>query len=221
MAELTEAELKVGLFIFRRTEGYHKPVDAISLSQFENGILSRDGKVIDNGTGLSRQSITIAIRGLEAKNLIKVIRSKSQCGDWDTNRYSLNTDHSERLALVDSVSKTSTEQPPVSEETTIEETVVEPNERDRTLVEPDGSEPAVAHREQPPPQVPREPTLSQADRLLEKLIEAGVIRSVAEDLVARADLEEITRQLTFLPYSNARNPGALAKTHTPGPPRAA
>lgn len=57
MPELSEAELKVLLYIIRRTFGFGKNADAISLNQMIDGITTRDGRVLDRGTGLSRSSV--------------------------------------------------------------------------------------------------------------------------------------------------------------------
>src|SRR5438046_638004 len=53
---LTEAELKVTLYIIRRTFGFKKDSDDISFRQLEKGITTKDGKVLDRGTGLSKKS---------------------------------------------------------------------------------------------------------------------------------------------------------------------
>ena len=57
MPELTEAELRVLLYIVRRTFGFKKNRDAISLSQMVNGIQIRDGRVLDRGTGMTRRGV--------------------------------------------------------------------------------------------------------------------------------------------------------------------
>ena len=56
MADLSEAELKVVLYIIRRTWGFKKAVDAIDLDQLEHGIMKKDGQRLDRGTGLSRRA---------------------------------------------------------------------------------------------------------------------------------------------------------------------
>ena len=59
MADINNlAELKCVLYVIRRTYGFLKFVDRIAYSQFENGIVTRDGKRLDKGTGLSGPSIT-------------------------------------------------------------------------------------------------------------------------------------------------------------------
>ena len=52
MSQLTGAELKVLLYVARRTYGFGKSSDRISLQQIARGIRRRDGSVLDLGTGL-------------------------------------------------------------------------------------------------------------------------------------------------------------------------
>jgi hypothetical protein len=87
---LSESELKVSLYIIRRTFGFKKEADSISLSQLENGIVTKDGRVLDYGTGLSRPSIVNAIKGLLEKGIIEAEKSKSQNGGNATTTYRLH-----------------------------------------------------------------------------------------------------------------------------------
>jgi phage replication O-like protein O len=70
MPRLTGAELKVLLYIVRRTFGWKKDSDRISLSQFETGITRKNGEALDGGTGLSRRANLKALQGLVEKNVI-------------------------------------------------------------------------------------------------------------------------------------------------------
>ena len=70
MADLNEAELKVLLYIVRRTLGFKKQDDAISLDQLVHGIHRAGGEALDRGTGLSRSAVRRGITGLLAKHLI-------------------------------------------------------------------------------------------------------------------------------------------------------
>ena len=47
---LTESELRVLLYIVRRTFGFKRDADAISLTQLVSGITTKDGRVLDRGT---------------------------------------------------------------------------------------------------------------------------------------------------------------------------
>jgi hypothetical protein len=70
LSELTPAEFKVCAYIIRRTFGWKKDADAISLSQMVNGIRRRDGTHVDGGTGLTKPTVIAAIKGLLEKGVI-------------------------------------------------------------------------------------------------------------------------------------------------------
>src|SRR6266542_2980462 len=70
MRHLAQAELLVLLYIIRRTFGFKKDSDTISLNQICHGITTRDGRCLDEGTGLARSSAVREIKGLEDKGLI-------------------------------------------------------------------------------------------------------------------------------------------------------
>src|SRR5947208_16900894 len=70
--QLTEAELRVLLYIVRRTFGFKRDRDAISLSQMVDGITTREGKVLDHGTGMSRRGVMKGCAGLVQKGVISV-----------------------------------------------------------------------------------------------------------------------------------------------------
>jgi hypothetical protein len=62
MAYLSGAELKVLLYIIRRTFGFKKDSDYISLRQLCHGIKTKAGEVLDKGTGLSLSTVQIALK---------------------------------------------------------------------------------------------------------------------------------------------------------------
>jgi len=69
--DLDKAPLKVLLYIVRRTCGFRKSADAISLSQFQHGIVTRDGRPLDKGAGVkNRTTLLRALTDLEARGLI-------------------------------------------------------------------------------------------------------------------------------------------------------
>lgn len=82
---LTGAELKVLLYIIRRTFGFKQDQDSISLSQMLNGITTRDGRVLDKGVGISKPTLLQAVRSLEEQNIIETERQRSvEKGDEPT-----------------------------------------------------------------------------------------------------------------------------------------
>ena len=90
LAVLSGAELKVVLYVIRRTFGFKRESDNISLSQMLRGIRTKDGRRLDRGVGLSKPTLLKAIRGCVEKNIIiPTRRSSSERGDEATN-YRLN-----------------------------------------------------------------------------------------------------------------------------------
>jgi len=87
---LTGAELKVLLYITRRTFGFKKESDNISLSQMLNGIHTKDGRVLDRGVGLTKKTLLRAIKGLVDKNIILTERRQSAEKGNEPTAYRLN-----------------------------------------------------------------------------------------------------------------------------------
>jgi hypothetical protein len=82
---LSEAELRVLIYIIRRTFGFKKESDTISLKQMVEGITTRDGRVLDRGTGMSKPGVSKGVKGLVAKGVIVVLRNSSpERGDEPT-----------------------------------------------------------------------------------------------------------------------------------------
>ena len=87
---LSGSELKVLLYIIRRTFGFKKDSDTISLGQMVNGITTRDGRTLDSGAGVSKPALLQALRGLQEKNVIIIERCISEERGHEPTRYSLN-----------------------------------------------------------------------------------------------------------------------------------
>ena len=94
---LKESELRVLLYIVRRTFGFGKSADAISLRQLTDGIQTRDGRTLDYGTGMSRKAVVAGVRGLAHKGIITVHRHTSDRGDQSVNVYRLRFRDSEAV----------------------------------------------------------------------------------------------------------------------------
>lgn len=86
---LSEAELRVLLYILRRTFGFKKRADAISLQQLVKGIRTRSGVVLDEGTGMSKRGVLLGLRGLVKKGVIEVRKAVGEDGQHEVNVYSL------------------------------------------------------------------------------------------------------------------------------------
>lgn len=89
MSELTGSELKVLMYITRRTFGFGKKSDNISLNQIANGIIKKDGTILDKGIGSSIRHIQRAIKGLVDKNIIVKVKRASKEKGLESNNYSL------------------------------------------------------------------------------------------------------------------------------------
>jgi predicted transcriptional regulator len=74
---LSATEIVVLLYIIRRTYGFKKHSDNIALSQMVNGITTKDGKVLDRGTGLSKATVARCLNALEEKGVIERTRRRS------------------------------------------------------------------------------------------------------------------------------------------------
>jgi len=85
MVNLSGAELKVLLYVIRRTYGFKRESDNISLSQMLTGIIKRDGVRLDSGTGLGKPTLLAALRSLAEKGMIVPERRRSaERGDQAT-----------------------------------------------------------------------------------------------------------------------------------------
>lgn len=93
MAELSDAELRVALYVCRRTWGWGKDIDVITISQFKDGIAARDGRQVDSGCGLRRpQSVYAALTALEKRGLVTSVRRRTPWGRGVSSAYRLTVE---------------------------------------------------------------------------------------------------------------------------------
>jgi phage replication O-like protein O len=90
LPDLSGSELKVLLYIIRRTFGFKKDSDNISLNQLLHGITTKEGEVLDRGTGLTKKTLLEAIKSLVEKNLIITERRRSKEKGDEPTTYRLN-----------------------------------------------------------------------------------------------------------------------------------
>jgi hypothetical protein len=90
MADLSGAELKTVLYIIRRTFGFKKQSDTISISQLLGGITKNNGEELDHGTGLSKPSLLSALKSLAERNIIIPTRKYDAKGGNMPTEYRLN-----------------------------------------------------------------------------------------------------------------------------------
>jgi hypothetical protein len=101
---LTEAELRVLLYIIRRTFGFKKEKDNISLKQLVEGIKTKEGKVLDRGAGVAKSAAVRAVRGLIEKGIVIATRNSSpEKGDEPTTyQIRFRNDHRPQVLPVSS-----------------------------------------------------------------------------------------------------------------------
>jgi DNA-binding transcriptional ArsR family regulator len=100
LLRLDNAELRVLLYIIRRTYGFKKSSDDISIGQMVDGIKRKDGTVLDGGTGMAKSSVTRALSGLLAKKIIIARRNQSRERGNEPTTYALRLRTEEQLPLV-------------------------------------------------------------------------------------------------------------------------
>jgi hypothetical protein len=77
LADMDDDELRVTLYSFRRTFGFKKTDDVISISQYLHGIVTRDGRRLDSGCGLKTPRQVLA--GLSKAQARRTIFSAFFC----------------------------------------------------------------------------------------------------------------------------------------------
>ena len=90
LVELSGAELKVLLYIIRRTFGFKRDSDNISLSQMLNGLRTQDGRSLDRGVGLSKKTLLLALRALRERGVIVAEWHQSADKGNEPTEYRLN-----------------------------------------------------------------------------------------------------------------------------------
>lgn len=90
LADLSGAEVKVILYICRRTFGFKKDSDNISLNQMLHGIIKRDGEQLDRGVGLSKPTLLRTLKDLIQKNIITAEQRNSEERGHEPTNYRLN-----------------------------------------------------------------------------------------------------------------------------------
>jgi len=95
LGRLPASQLRVLLYAVRRCYGFERagPSDEISLSQFEHGLRDEAGGILDEGTGLSRNTIIAALADLDRQGLLVKTPHRDPIRGDTTTTY--------RLALVD------------------------------------------------------------------------------------------------------------------------
>jgi len=192
--KLTEAELRVLLYVVRRTFGFKKERDAISISQMTSGIKTRDGKVLDAGTGMSKSAVWRGVQGLVKKGVLQVERALSEQGDYETNVYSLRfrgqagpeglgvSLSENRGVSLQKNHPSSPKEPPVSLQESRQQTVLQETEQ------------------------------QHVDVVIDQLAEFGISRRTAEQLASRYPEPYILQKLDFVQWLKEQRSSLVAKS---------
>lgn len=196
MARLSGAEFKVLMYVARRTYGFGKDSDDISLNQIARGIRRRDGRTLDEGTGLSRSGVKAACAALIRRGvLVRLVNRSGEGRECEESTYRLNL-----YAAVPEVGQAGPAGGPpadrgVGRELAPQET--DPQETQQHPADvPIGSSPMAGS------------AAADAAVLTDELVAHGVGRAVAAELAARKPAA-CRRYLEYLPFAAVRTtPGA-------------
>jgi len=89
MAPLGPSAFMVLMYIARRTFGFKRYSDQISLDQICHGIVTRDGRRLDHGTGLAKSTVVLALDRLVAFGVIRKQRNDDPQGGQLANTYQI------------------------------------------------------------------------------------------------------------------------------------
>lgn len=190
------------MYICRRTFGFKKDVDNISLAQMVSGITTKEGTQLDGGTGLSKSSVARALKDLEDKNIIlRVRRSDPKRGDLPTT-YQLNIIDPRLAVSRGDRGSVNSDTPRVPH-------------RDTPLSQSDT--PRVPHRDTQETVIQQtvvqetENTTTKADTVVVALVEWGISQNVSETLASRYTPERIHEKIDFLKHLIENEPNTVKK----------
>jgi hypothetical protein len=198
MPILSGNETKVLLYIFRRTFGFKKETDNISLSQMVSGITGRDGTQLDSGTGLSKASVARALKDLEDKNVIvRVRRSDPQKGDLPTT-YQLNMVNQKTFPARGEWGSNNSDTPRVSHRDTPLSHVETPRVSHRDTQETVLQQTVTQETENTTTK--GKVILSEKDAVVANLVSFGISQKVSENLSERFSQDYIGEKIDFLQF---------------------
>ena len=199
---LSGNEIKILMYICRRTFGFKRDTDNISLSQMVSGITTKAGIQLDGGTGLSKASVARTLKDLEEKDIIvRVRRSDPLRGDLPTT-YQLNVIDPRKLLSRGEEGSNNSDTPRVSH-------------RDTPLSPVDT--PRVSHRDtqetviQQTVEQETENTTTKANSVVVALAEWGISQNVSQTLAKAFPPEQIREKIEFLKYLIEHEPKSIKK----------
>ena len=188
---LTGAEVKVVLYICRRTFGFKKQSDNISLNQMLRGVIRKDGRPLDGGVGLSKPTLLRALKSLREQQIIIAERRGSvERGNQPTN-YRLHMVAPLGQTLNQGSSQTLTK--PLAKKATPQQTAEQETEKQQQPApSPNSSDPPVA-----------------AADVVVALVGEGLSKTVARQLVGSYEKNVILEKMAYLHYLRAEKPARI------------
>lgn len=176
---LSGAEIKVLLYIIRRTFGFKKASDDISLNQMLNGIVRKGGERLDSGCGIkNKTSLSQALQSLEKMGIIVKKRNTSP------EKKDLPTTYSLKLAAA---TKTDS-----LEEKSVEKSTKTVSERGTKIV------PSLVRKSYPQETVKQE--TEQQQSVVAALTLAGISGSTAQKLSRDYEGEYLMQKVSYLEF---------------------
>lgn len=90
MALFPAGQFNILLYIARRTFGFGKATDAVTIDQLCRGIVTKEGKRLDWGTQLGRRTVQVALAELIARGVVHKEEHWRENGQQAANTYGLN-----------------------------------------------------------------------------------------------------------------------------------
>jgi hypothetical protein len=228
LPELSGAELKVLLFVVRRTFGFKRDADAISLAQMLHGITTREGRVLHRGVGLSKPTLLGALRSLQEKGVLRAARRRSAVKGNEPTVYALRfADRADHPApdRPDHAGPGAAARPPLAKKVAQgdgQAALPSPWAKNLPPQQTGPRQTREQHHPQPPsaPPEPLEGTLAPTnppfhdltsagdDDALQLLVAQGVTRRIAQELVKTHSGEAIRQQVAW----QAHRPPAKSPT---------
>jgi hypothetical protein len=131
---LSGSEYKVLMYILRRTFGFKKDADNISLRQMREGIVKSDGTRLDYGAGVqSKATLVSAVRKLEEMGIIIATRNSSNERGDEATTYTVNMGGDTRVQKLNTPPSSKIEHPRVQKLNT-QETEKQETEKQQHVV---------------------------------------------------------------------------------------
>ena len=207
LPDLTLGELKVLLYITRRTQGFKRDSASISRAQMLHGLRTSDGRMLDRGSGVSENTLERALKGLREKKVIVTQRQRSaEKGDRPTS-YQLNILEQAAPNLLPQ------EDPSLPGILLGEGGTPKKTPPPGDLAWEGGTPKKTPHKKQL-----RETDIGETEQqqltsdhgvVVAALTHIGVTRTIAEDLAREHPAKRILTQIDMLPYRTANDPAAV------------